>query len=28
MKDSMDSRQKYLVKNRRSVDRMAATNRM
>jgi predicted component of type VI protein secretion system len=28
MKDNMDSRQKYLVKNRRSLDRMAATNRM
>lgn len=28
MKDNMDSRQKHLVKNRRSVDRMASTNRM
>jgi hypothetical protein len=28
MKDNMDSRQKFLVKNRRSVDRMASTNRM
>ena len=28
MKDNMDSRQKFLVRNRRSVDRMASTNRM